>query len=54
MSFKVFMNFINRIKADPRVSFIGLVLFFYIILLALYLVGISSGGQASDFIYDQF
>ncbi len=48
------MSFINKIKTDPRVSFIGLVLFFYIAMLALYLVGMNLGAQASDFIYDQF
>lgn len=54
MLFKEFMSFINRIKADSRVSFIGWVLFFYIALMALYLFGMNSGAQASDFIYDQF
>lgn len=50
-----YINFIRKMKRNEKVMFAGRVLFFYLILLALWLYFLLSKDSAAPaFIYEQF
>lgn len=49
------MNFVQHLKSNGKVKFIGKLMFFYIILMILWFTFLLSGdSDAPTFIYEQF